>query len=379
MAPSKSAHALPIHPQNLHPNHASTATTRPGSAPAREPPPWTSDTSKLKATFERDSCLAPKQHGIDFLEDIQCHFFGCVPISERVRLMNSDDFWTEAAEIDRKEYPPIPWIKTQSGSDKDRREFIRYIAALGLQAERRRIEVIRKQMSRPGASSEQALVINVRGSLDDWRDSSEYKKGLKWIREWRLKRLAPTAASTSDPKQHTVKERPEEKLCSHAHRLDWCSCWPLKVKNNEGGTAGDALKQRTENASPAQASAVSKISEKERAKQQDEEFDKVLVKRVTEFLSAQKVELTGREETRKLTPYSLEKDVKVHILQFVGVPTEEVDNAVGRAEMEGLMQPYQVDDKSLHDGTYKGRFPDQVGAPQLLVRLLAPANGYTRS
>lgn len=316
----------------------------------------------MKATFERDSCLAPKQHGIDFLEDIQCHFFGCVPTSERVRLMNSEDFWTKAAGIDRKEYPPIPWIKTQqSGNDKNRGEFIRYIAALGLQAERRRIQVIRKHMSRPGASSEQALVINVRDSLDDWRDSSEYKKGLKWIREWRLKRLASAAASKSNPRQQNAKERSEEKHGSHAHRLDWCSCWPLKVKNNEGGHAGDAPRERIERASPAQASTVSETSEEERAKQQDEEFDKVLVERVTQFLEAQGVEVTGREETRKLTPYSLEKDVKVHILQFKGVPTQEVDNAAGPAEMKDLMQPYQVDDKSLHDGTYKGRFPDQVG------------------
>jgi len=256
-------------------------------------------------------CLSKEPHQINYIEDIQCHIFGCIPISARPGLMHDMEdggFWHKALAIDRKEDLRIYGMQPRMPDSERRKFFIRYIAALGIQAERRRTEIIRKD----GKNGPSIQVQNVTDSLAKWRQSDEYKEGLKWVKK-------RNHASARDGHTKESKDSEVEDEVKKAEEEDMLFAKALtEIVNNYQHTFWEQEGQQSDLHSP------------------------------TEGVSPE---------------YNLEKDFKVHILQFEPLTPQsrnQDDPVAGDINREGLMQPYQEQEGLLHAGVYKGEFPDQV-------------------
>ncbi len=150
-------------------------------------------------------------------------------------------------------------------------------------------------------------------SLNKWRRSREYKQGLAEVKAWRVKH-----------DETSVSEGPGSE------------------------------EAKAEEADARFAEALSQIKRK---------YKKTYVTQHTE---------TAPRDTAKDAsptsdnPYSLERDVKVHILQFEPIPTGRSGTpSTGAdddcdAELDGLMRPYQEQGGLLHKEVYKEQFPNQV-------------------
>jgi hypothetical protein len=163
-------------------------------------------------------------------------------------------------------------------------------------------------------------------------------RGLKWVKSWRLAAkkspsAIPTRSSTGD-------------------------------LNKRGDDATVTIqKEQIKITATKTASYTLEMMEADR---QDERFDKALVETIKGYLKDRDLEKPGRAETRAISQYDLDKDVKVQVLQFKAVRTERVQDGAGDGELEGLMEPYQEEENLLHDGIYRGRFPDQVSAVEVV-------------
>ncbi len=93
-------------------------------------------------------CLWSNSRTLKSFEDIQTHIFGCVAFRDRINVLadikDPQGLWQKALELDREQYPYVPWMRSKPPmKDEQRLLFIRYLAVLGIKGERKRIRIIR--------------------------------------------------------------------------------------------------------------------------------------------------------------------------------------------------------------------------------------------
>lgn len=299
------------------------------------------------AQVDHRRCLWSDSHQLKSLEDIQCHIFGCVPFRDRIKVLRDmekpNGFWHKALELDLEQHPDVPWMKSKPAMKaKQRLEFIRYLAVLGIKGERKRIRIIRSEIKKRGDkkglpddknglsddnNGSKGLFEFVASSLHAWRHSDEYNNGLIWVREWRAKHDKTSIGESLGPKETKAKKA---------------------VADEEADEADEADTRF--------ADELSRIKR---------EYQKQYVTQDRD--TAPRDHGIAKDSSPKAVKlYDLERDVKVHILQFEPIPTERpgapstgTDNDID-PELDGLMQPYQEQGGLLHKEVYKEQFPNQV-------------------
>lgn len=252
------------------------------------------------------SCLSVVDHKLKDSRDLQCHFFGCLGIQKRAEVLdNADDpIWKEAKRLETEN------TKLNLGGDNDKmQDFdMRYITALNLQAELKRIGVLRRTPALKG------LVREVRESINLWRNENEDK----------------------------IKEVKDRRIDSHSFR----NSFPSGIQNRRPSqlrvisTPGTGNKHNTsidESIPPELEKILPEFSKK---------LDDVIIqgRRSKECIP---------EPDDDSSEYDLKRDIKARLikLQRPGDSTSDTGSF-----MANVMDPGWED---VDDEIFKGTFPDQ--------------------
>lgn len=112
------------------------------------------------------ACLSIVPHSLKDAQDLRSHVFGCLGYDERVRALDNLDHavWHDMERLDSGSTYPSPVAEPDRLTDRLR--YTRYLAALSLQAELKRIDVLRE------TPALKELARDLRDSVRLWRDEN---------------------------------------------------------------------------------------------------------------------------------------------------------------------------------------------------------------
>jgi hypothetical protein len=277
----------------------------------------------LSTSGSQSSCLSVEPHELRDIRDLRSHFFGCLGIDRRVQVLADarDPIWAKAEALESKDTEPIQKnnSKTPPVGFIDPDEYqpgMRYVTALSLQAELKRISVLRRTPALRG------LVREVQRSLVAWRD--ENQRNISNVERLRIdtthfRLMLPPGTPGSSRQQpadgHGAEAAPAQEpgpQLSRGHR------------RNTNLTQGSLTEH--------------------------DGFSRMLKRIVDDEREKNKEAPPGDDP---MTSYELKRDIKAQLilLERPGAPAGKAPSVMGN-----IMEP---DWEDVGDEIFKGRFPDQ--------------------
>lgn len=269
----------------------------------------------------QSSCLSVEPHDLKDIRDLRCHFFGCLGINRRLQVLSDarDPIWAQAEALESKDTEPIQKnnSKTPPVGSIDPDEYqpgMRYVTALSLQAELKRISVLRRTPALRG------LVREVQRSIVAWRD--ENRKNISNVERLRIDtthfRLMLPPGTPGSPRQ------PERRGVAAASAQE----------------PGPQLsKERRRNTNLTQGSLT-----------EHDDFSRMLKKIVDDEREKNK---EAPPQDDPMTSYELKRDIKA---QLILLERPRTSGSKASSVMGNVMEP---DWEDVGDEIFKGRFPDQ--------------------
>lgn len=165
---------------------------------------------------QASSCLSVVPHDLKDARDLRAHFFGCLDSKKRFDLLEDagDDIWKQAKKLENENTDPdlrgtrkSPDLGQVDDDDEDEVD-MRYITALNLQAELKRIAVLRRMPALV------PLVRELRQCINDWREENRISIAIVGERRinshaWRVPSPlgAPRSWSKGRPRGPTVSQK----------------------------------------------------------------------------------------------------------------------------------------------------------------------------
>lgn len=277
---------------------------------------------KLLSTNDlQSSCLSVEPHDLRDIRDLRCHFFGCLGINRRLQVLSNpkDPIWAQAEALETKDTEPIQRnnSKTPPVGFIDPDEYqpgMRYVTALSLQAELKRISVLRRTPALRG------LVREVQRSLVAWRE--ENKNSINIVEKLRIDtthfRLMVPPGTPGSPRQ------PEAR----------------RVTVGSAQDPGPPLtKERRRTTNLTQGSFT-----------EHDDFSRMLKKIVDDEREKNKEPMP---EDDPMTSYECKRDIKA---QLILLERPRTSGSRAASIMGNVMEP---DWEDVGDEIFKGRFPDQ--------------------
>lgn len=272
----------------------------------------------LSTDVLQSSCLSVEHHDLRDIRDLRCHFFGCLGIKRRLQVLRNDKdpIWDQAEALQTKDTEPVQRNNSKTppvGSidpDEDQ-PGMRYVTALSLQAELKRISVLRKTPALRG------LVREVQRSLVAWRE--ENKKNIGNVERLRIDtthfRLMIPPGTPGSPRQ------PGARGLIAASAQD---PGPPLTRDRRRSTN---LTQGSLTEHDDFSRELKEIVDKEREKNKE-----------------------PMPEADPMTSYELKRDIKAQLILL------ERPNSKSISVMGNVMEP---DWEDVGNEIFKGRFPDQ--------------------
>lgn len=272
------------------------------------------DTSNSQA-----SCVSVLPHDLKNVHDLQAHFFGCLDIKKREAVLDDADHevWKQATKLELEDTGLYSHCtKTPNPSQNNGPPDMRYITALNLQAELKRIQVLRRTPALKG------LVREIGDSIGAWRNEH-------------------------DPEIKTVRDLRQN---SHA----WHENVPAIATTRSTGISMNHAKARTglSNASRPTASRRPTTTVEASRDELDEDLGRFLEK-LNEIIEKQRSKDNNPEPEEGESPYELKRDIKARLIKLARPDSTGSD---ANSFMANVMEPLN---EKLDDKVYKGSFPDQ--------------------
>lgn len=272
-----------------------------------------------KTTNSQASCLSAVPHSLKDTRDLRCHFFGCLGDDKRVQVLDdpSHPIWNEVSEMERSDAGgTAASIETETAPSASS---ARYISALNLQAELKRIAVLRR------TPALKESVRDLRNSIKLWVQLSETKKGIQEIHDRRVN-------------THTFGEK-------------------------KPGGEGRIGSQSGDPAAPRRGTSVSNVTTRRwptlfRSESEFPEREEILPQfseKLREIVEAGRDKKCEPEPDLALdaSEYDLERDIKA---RFIKLKRPKVVASSANSLMVNVMIG---EDEPIHDEIFKGTFPDQ--------------------
>lgn len=258
------------------------------------------------------TCLSVEPHDLKDVRNLRSHFFGCLGIKRRVHVLEDekDPIWEQAEKLEKENTEPhrkhdakSPDLRHRDGYEKP--PSMRYITALNLQAELKRIAVLRRTPALKG------LVSELRASLDAWKDENE--SNVKRVERQRI----DTTHFRTQPLPRTLGSRRRSRRRTTGTRTS-------------DTVVNPPCRPEHDNILPDFSRKLKDVIRKERTD-------------------------NGNSDTEEdsETLYDLQRDIKARLIQLVRPKTSESDVS---SFMANVMGPGW---KDVNDKIFKGTFPDQ--------------------
>lgn len=255
------------------------------------------------------SCLSVVPHNLKDARDLRCHFFGCLGYNKRVKVLKdvSHPIWEELWELEALDNGSDANLNAETGAYAPTVRYTRYISALNLQAELKRIAVLRR------TPALKESVRDLRNSIDKW--VFDNKENIQDVHDRRR-----TDSHTFGEKQPRVADRLGSQSGGPALSR------PGKPISNTAGYA------EREHLLPEFSKTLQEIVEEERDKKCQPMKDIAL-------------DAAG---------YELKRDIKARLIKLKRPARAATSSA--DSFMANVMVP---ENEQVHDEIFKGTFPDQ--------------------
>lgn len=275
----------------------------------------------LSANDLQSSCLSVEPHDLRDIRDLRCHFFGCLGINRRLQVLANaaDPIWAQAEALEIKDTEPVQKnnSKTPPIGSIDPDEYqpsMRYVTALSLQAELKRISVLRRTPALRG------LVREVQRSLVAWRE--ENRKNIDDVERLRIDtthfRLMLPPETPRSPRQPGTRRT-------------------VASPSQDPGPPVTRERRRTTNLTQGSLT-------------EHDDFSRMLKKIVDEEREKNNEDMP---EDDPMTCYELKRDIKA---QLILLERPKPSDSRTIPIMGNVMEP---DWEDVGDEIFKGRFPDQ--------------------
>ncbi|KAK2610531.1 hypothetical protein N8I77_003954 [Diaporthe amygdali] len=275
----------------------------------------------LSANDLQSSCLSVEPHDLRDIRDLRCHFFGCLGINRRLQVLANaaDPIWAQAEALEIKDTEPVQKnnSKTPPIGSIDPDEYqpsMRYVTALSLQAELKRISVLRRTPALRG------LVREVQRSLVAWRE--ENRKNIDDVERLRIDtthfRLMLPPETPRSPRQPGTRRA-------------------VASPSQDPGPPVTRERRRTTNLTQGSLT-------------EHDDFSRMLKKIVDEEREKNNEDMP---EDDPMTCYELKRDIKA---QLILLERPKPSDSKTIPIMGNVMEP---DWEDVGDEIFKGRFPDQ--------------------
>lgn len=276
------------------------------------------------------SCLSVLPHDLKNVHDLQCHFFGCLDIKNRVKVLDDADhpIWEQAKRLENEDtelHPRVPCARSPDPSqrdDDDEQLDMRYITALNLQAELKRIAVLRRTPALKG------LVREVRTSIETWREDN--LENIKKIRERR-------------ENSHTWNKQKSPPPLTTTTRSTGISLGPRRTRTESPSTSQLRNRHRRRTLNEDEAS-------RKELEEDLEKFERKL-KDIIEEKRSKDSEPEPDEDDPAV--YDLKRDIKARLIKL---ERPEVSGSDAGSFVSTVMEPLE---ENVDDKIFKGSFPDQ--------------------
>lgn len=289
------------------------------------------------------ACLSILPHDLKDSRDLRCHFFGCLGIKKRVDVLKKPDhpIWAQAERLESQDtelHARLPTSGTQvsnQGRDDRKQLDMRYITALTLQAELKRIAVLR------GTPALKGLVSKVSTSVDDWRkknkDNIQNVHDLrKDSQRWELK--------------PAEKPRGNGTIFSQANACKIASQEPPMSSSDRAKASRQELEQDLEEFSRT----LQSITEKKPSEGDQREHDgDSRPSSCSEHSHQSRSDGRVRIDIAENFQYDLRRDIKARLIKFKRPDASNTDES---SFMADIMGPLEED---VANKIFKGSFPDQ--------------------
>lgn len=264
------------------------------------------------------SCLSVVSHDLHDSRDLRCHFFGCLGIDKRVEVLNDakHPIWKQAERLEKENTDPqvrgskSPYPNQQD--DDDERLDMRYITALNLQAELKRIAVLRRTPALKG------LVRQLRESIDNWKDKNG--DNIKKVHDFRIDSHTWDKSKPPGPLER-VRRQSQGQLVSRPGTR--------RISRTAGDTTRDVSRRP--------------------------ELDKILPEfsQTLQDIIKKKCWTASESDSEESAAYDLKRDIKARLVKL---KRPEPTDSDAKSFTSSVMEP---DDIAVDDKIFKGSFPDQ--------------------
>lgn len=262
--------------------------------------------SLFRTSDPQASCLSIVPHSLRDTRDLRSHFFGCLGYEKRVNVLDDEShpIWEEMKELEALDSGTSePNISTGAGPSAPS---IRYISALNLQAELKRIAVLRRT---PALKSS---VRELRNSVKEWVFTN--KEDIQDIHDRRR------------VDSHTFGETHKEATPSR----------PRRATMNTARLQRPPTFSRFESAIPEYEDILPEFS-----------------KKVRDIVEAGRDKNSQPKPDLEAPSYDLKRDIKARLIKLKR-PTQPVSQSSPLMANVMIPENEQVDDE-----IFKGTFPDQ--------------------
>lgn len=277
----------------------------------------------FKTSDPHASCLSVVSHDLKDVRDLRCHFFGCLGIDKRVEVLHNADhpIWTQAEELENENTDP----QFRKPKNPSRRRFeednddvpydMRYITALNLQADLKRIAVLRRTPALKG------LVREVRDSINKWRRVN--RENIDMVGELRVN------SHSWDKSNHLATPRNSRRPRDQTLSFQDTPSAPRAAVQRQQVVEGDSRRPELDEILP--------------------EFSQKLQDVIEEFRNKE----LGEPEPEESPAYDLKRDIKARLIKLQRPrPTDSDSTSLA----SNVMGPSEVD---IDAKIFKGSFPDQ--------------------
>lgn len=301
----------------------------------------------LNINKSQTACLSSLPHELRDARDLRCHFFGCLGIKKRVDVLKDarHPIWAQAEKLQNEDtelHVEVPKSEGQVPNQGD----MRYITALNLQAELKRIKVLR------GTPALKGLVSELSTSVNAWRIQN--MDNIRKIHELRQDSQRWELTTTRTPRMTGMS-------LNHATACKVFSQGPPIPSFDQAEASRKELEQDLTEFSRTLESLTENSSRDGAKQRSDDDSD---ISDGSEPSDPSKSDSKMDTDNYESSLYDLRRDIKARLIKLKRPDALDPDASSFMADIMGPLE------EGVANKIFKGSFPDQqVSVYHLIDRI----------
>lgn len=316
----------------------------------------------LNINNSQTACLSSLPHELRDASDLRCHFFGCLGIKKRVDVLKDahDPIWAQAEKLENEDtelHARVPKSESQvpsQGEHDYKRIDMKYITALNLQAELKRIKVLR------GTPALKGLVSELSASINKWR--TQNKDNIQKVRELRQDSQRWELTTNCTPRENGMSSS-QATACKVSSQVP-----PILTSDQAEATREELEQDLTEFSRTLES--ITETDSRDGTQQRSDGDSEIIDGSKPSDASEHGVKMGTDNGESSL--YDLRRDIKARLIKLKRPDALDPDASSFMADIMGPLE------EGVANKIFKGSFPDQQVSVYHLIDRIFKRNVSTR-